>query len=381
MSQEILLKLRVNPLLVLSSVLGSVRGAGEVLDRPWELFVRYFTYKLLKGDEGKARSAVLEAEEFAQIFNRVADKLPADVVLETGASLYFILRSEGILKRYEATLVEPILGAISKCIDDYNRGVASIESSPALSRCLGLSYAFIDELSEDYRSVLEGLAELCAEPAPQHIYFCLNMAFARALLAIVRRERDATFCNCIAKLGKLVTKSGVLDDVVFAFLVVGLSRYIGCNTEKASLDMFQALAKAFETHGRALLRKSRRTWRMLSLALRLNRLERIAYVPEGYRPVKEDVIKKLAELLSRESMKREALVIYISSALTAVSLVVGAISLVIPSLPYLLQYYMPIATSFIVLIPVMLMLYRHLKLRKVAMEPEIQRLLEEIKKE
>jgi len=373
MSQEILLKLRVNPLLVLSSILENVRGrADEVLDKPWELFAHYFTYKLLKKDEGKARSTILGAEEFAQIFNRVADKLPADVVLETGALLYFILRYEGILELYEATLVEPVLRAISKCVDDYNRGVASIETSPALSRCLGLSYAFIDELNEDYRSVLEGLAELCAKPGSPHLYFCLNMAFSRALAAVVRREKDVVLCNYVTKLSKRTVKSGVLDDVVFAFLVIGLSRYIGCNTEKLSLDIFQVLARVFKAHSKVLLRKSRRTWKALSLALRLNRLERIAYVPEGYRPVKEEAIRKLIGLLS---MRREALAFYLST----ISLAISIITLL---LPYSLQYYMNIAVSLTVSALTILILHRYMELREAITEQEdIRKLAEGVKGE
>ena len=100
----------------------------EFLDETWTIFNYYFTYKFLNKNKDRINDVVLEAERLAQIFDRVFSKVPTDTMLEAAVILYFVLKSEGILKRYKESLVNPVLGFTSKCVRDYNTGIATLES-------------------------------------------------------------------------------------------------------------------------------------------------------------------------------------------------------------------------------------------------------------
>jgi len=387
-NQELLLKHRVNPLLVLSDIM---RGISErthrFLDESWAVFNGYITYKFLKRDEIKARNAVLKAEELAQTFVKVVQEIPTDSMLEASALLYFILANEGISRRYEDVLVKPSLSFASRCIEDYSRGVVSLDSSPALSRCVGLSYIFVDELSERHKEALKELVGLCDRPEPPYGYFCLYAAFSSTLKAVLNREKGEPLCRRVAKVFKVLGEGGALETITLMFLTAGLSQYAGCRNEAMSLRLFQKLAEALEKDRRILIRKSRRIWLALSLALKLNRLDKLTYVPENYEVLRKDVARRIANILRLEEKKATNLIMYYSSIIIGpVSLSVG-IAEVLSAAGIALP--IPLSSLSLALLivgalftPIGILLFkRHTELQNLLVEPDIRRLLDEIARE
>jgi len=356
--------------------------ANKFLDESWAVFNSYVTYKFLKKSENRAKHAVLKAEELAQVFAKVFQEIPSDSMLEAATLLYFILANEGISKRYEETLVRPVLSFISKCIRDYNRGVVTLESSPALSRCMGLSYIFTDKLSEEYKEVLKELLRHCDRPEPQYGYFCLYTTFSSTLKAILdKEEKEEMLCRRVANVSKSFSRFSTLETITLMLLTTGLTLYAGCRNEVISLKLFQKLAKILETNGRTLLRRSRSMWQALSLALKLNRLEKLTYVPEGYIVLKEELAKRLVEILSERNRRMTAF-------LGCLSLILGIINLVIPILPQELFQSIPLLSpiasvmmpiAFILIVSfVSLILYEYIRTQSLLEEPEIRKLMKKL---
>ena len=379
--RELILKHRMNPLLVLSNIMKGVSSrANKFLDESWTVFNNYMTYKFLKKNENRVKYAVQKAEELAPLFAKVIQEIPTDSMLEAAVLLYFILEYEGISKRYEDTLVRPALSFISRCIRDYNRGIATLESSPALSRCIGLSYIFIDKLSREYKKVLEELLKRCDEPESPNEYFCLYASFSSTLKAILdREEKDEVLCRRVANVSKSFSRYGTLETITLMLLTTGLSLRIGCRHEAISLKLFQKLAKVLETNSRTLLRRSRGTWQALSLALKLNKLEKLAYVPEGYIVLREKIARRIANILSAKKKTTENLLVYLSLIIGVSSLVTSIIATVIQGLHYISIMFSLIASSFLILVATVIY-SEYREIQSLLDEPDIQKLLKEVSK-
>jgi len=379
-NQELLLGRRANPLLVLSDIMGEIsERTHRFLNESWAVFNGYVTYKFLKMNESKTKNAVLRAEELAQTFVKVVQEIPTDSMLEASTLLYFILANEGISKRYGDVLVKPSLSLISRCIEDYSRGVATLDSSPALSRCIGLSYIFVDKLSEEYRGVLKELAVSCDRLEPPYGYFCLYVALSNTLKAILNREKGELLCRRVTNVSKALSWIGTLETITLMFLTVGLSQYAGCRNEAISLKLFQNLAKALEKDRKTLIRKSRKTWIALSLALKLNKLEKLTYVPKGYVVLREDIAKRIANILV---VKKKITENFITRLSISISIIFG----VIPPLAEILGIELPPVTrmmlSILVVVPIILIAIlifnEDRKLQNLLIEPDIKKLLDEI---
>lgn len=378
-NQELLLKHRVNPLLVLSDIMRRIsERTHRFLDESWAVFNSYVTYKFLKRDESRAKNAVLKAEELAQTFVKIVQEIPTDSMLEASALLYFILANEGVSRRYEDVLVKPSLSLVSRCIEDYNRGAASLDSSPALSRCIGLSYIFADKLSEEYKEVLKELAGLCGRLEPPYGYFCLYVILSNTLKAILNREKDELLCRHVANVSKVLSRIGILETITLTFLTIGLSQYAGCRNEAISLRLFQKLAEVLEKDRRTLIRKSRGTWLALSLALKLNRLDKLTYVPDGYMILREDVARRIVNILNAVKKKTGNLVMYFSILIGSLSLLVGILGVVGTALPIPLSFMIMVlsilAGVLLTLIGIFLAI-RHRELQNLLIEPDIKKLL------
>jgi len=327
--QKAFQKSRVNPLLILSNIMrGLSSEADEFLDKSWALFSRYIVHGLLDSrDESKINDIILGAEKLAQRFKVEFNKRSPDTMLEAATLLYFILRSSGVLERYRAALVEPVLDFISReCIGFHSSGLVVLEASPALSRCLGLSYIFLDELDGEQRRILEELITYCGEPGPRHLYFCMHAAFSDTLRAIASKGGGDAACKRVTSLYKQIkqiTKSTTLESIAFTLLVIGLSRQVGCSTEESAISLFQRLARKIEEHRAALPRKDRVMWQILALALRLNKLEKLAYVTAEYVIVKKETLRLMADIIKgrriRWSLIATGIGIIISSVLSIIS--------------------------------------------------------------
>jgi hypothetical protein len=162
-------------------------------------------------------------------------------------------------------------------------------------------------------------------------------------------------------------------------LTTGLSQYTGCRHETISLKLFQKLAKILETNSRTLLRRSRGTWQALSLALKLNKLEKLTYVPEDYVVLREEIARRIANILSAKKRTVETLLAHLSFIIGVSSLITGITTTVIQGLYYISVLSSLIASSFLILIAIVIY-NEHRKVQSLLDEPDIQKLLNEMKR-
>jgi len=327
-NQEALQEPRVNPLLALSNVMRELSSkADDFLYKSWVLFSKYITYEFSDGkDKSKINAVVLDAEELAQRFKIEFNEKPPNIMLEAAALLYFILKSRGVLDRYRVTLVKPVLDIISKeCIEFHSSGLILLENSPLLSKCLGLSYIFLDELDREQRRMLEELVTYCNKPDSQHLYFCMYATFSNILRAIASKRGGEVICKQVTSLYKQVAKSATLENTAFTLLVIGLSRRLGCSTEELALSLFQKLAKKLEESKKALLRRNRVTWQIITLALRLNKLEKLTYVPSGYIVMREETFKLMVDAVEGQHIRQSLMITKASTVISILSLFLGII--------------------------------------------------------
>jgi len=337
-SQKALQEPRVNPLLVLSNTMGEFSSeADDFLYKSWVLFSKYITYEFSDGkDESKIDAIVLKAEKLAQRFKINLNRKPSDIMLEAAALLYFILKSRGVLDRYRATLVKPVLDIISKeCIEFHSSGSILLENSPLLSKCLGLSYIFLDELDGEQRRMLEELVTYCNKPDSQHLYFCMYATFSNILRAIASKRGGEATCKQVTSLYKQVAKSATLENTAFTLLVIGLSRRLGCSTEELALSLFQKLAKKLEESKKALLRRDRITWQIITLALRLNKLEKLTYVPSEYVVIKKETFRLMTDIVKGRRIRQSL----ITTGIGIISSLLGVALSVILQLPSSVRLY------------------------------------------
>jgi len=327
-SQKALQEPRVNPLLVLSNTMGELSSeADDFLYKSWVLFSKYIIYEFSDDkDENKIDAIILDAEELAQRFEIDLNKRPPSIMLEAATLLYFILKSRGVLERYRATLVKPVLDIISReCIEFYSSGSILLENSPLLSKCLGLSYIFLDELDGEQRRMLEELVTYCNKLDSQHLYFCMYATFSNILRAIASKREGNAICKQVTSLYKQVIKSATLENTAFTLLVIGLSRRLGCSTEELALSLFQELAKKLEESKKALLRRNRVTWQIITLALRLNKLEKLTYVPSGYIVMREETFKLMVDAVEGQHIRQSLMITKASTVVSILSLFLGII--------------------------------------------------------
>jgi len=262
----------VNPLLVLARVMEAVSGwADSFHHESWKVFSRHVAGPPLGG------GAVKEAEELARRFAAELATRPPILMLESGVLLYFVLKSGGVLERHGEGLVKPLLEFIKReCLEFHRLGLVTLEGSPLLSRCLGLSYALLDEMDAGMREVLESLAAYCDNPDLGHLYFCMHAAFAVALRATANREGRGAVCRWTFNLYRGASKAATLENLAWLLMVVGLTRRLGCGTERLALPLMHRLAARLAMERKSLPWRGKATWRTIILALKLNGLEKLS---------------------------------------------------------------------------------------------------------
>ena len=291
------LKRYENPLLTAVSVFESwARSEPKYLYSAWRVFAGYVTAKYV--EQGSVRNYVERAEKGAGsiVGKLVADRTPSDDLVEAGTLVYFVLASEGVERRYGVG--EALRKAFTACIED----IVNVDPmrSPALSRCLGLSYVLqpIDPSVETLgESCLSGSAEGLAD-------FCTYAFFAKTLSALLRGDKSVA--ESVEKWVARSTKTGYMPVHLLALNMIsyGLASVIVCEGKKSlatKMKLFDKLNKRLlkELNPHTIRRFNKHVWVILRLAIVANKLRRVEYVPEGYIVLPKVTLTEVLRMLKK----------------------------------------------------------------------------------
>jgi hypothetical protein len=301
---QILVHHRVNPLLSTATLFEKVtRSEPRYLYIAWRAFADYITFKYLtkglKGEEYYEREyRYLLAKDSAERVSRyIKSRLqkhislrstPSDDLVEAAILIYFILASEGIEKGFSQVLSE----ALKLCLEDAN--IISLKSSQALSRCLGLAYVILYKNDQ-----LENLRSQCLnkEGSREYKLFCTYSTFAKALSMLLRNEEN--YVNDVEAWMDMVTEVTWLPPELIALNMVSLG-LLTVITGKDEVDkkmrLFEMLNKVLQVEN-APGKLQKHIWTSIQLAIVINKLDKVAYVPADHVAIPKSLANNLQNII------------------------------------------------------------------------------------
>lgn len=327
----------VNPLYAIAKPMAvSSRAEVSLVENLWLAFNKYVTL-LIDEDKREARirravvSAVERTEKVAQQLAKIlSDRSSSDEYVEAGALAYFILTKQGIAKRYPE-FTEALRRRVHVCVEDESYGLASATSSPALSRCLGIGHATLDLLDKHDRAHLEELFErLCVKESDTATVFCIYSVFGKALRAMLSKSKEEA--KLIALNVEMVGKRPWLTLEQIALILIAYGVATRVSGEKANTGLIYQLAERMYERIRSgvnFWNARRKLWVEISLALKLNNLDRIQLVYADRVTVEREKLEKLREDL-------DSIALFLEKWWRAAELalgIAGVISSVVASIP------------------------------------------------
>lgn len=320
---------RVNPLLSTATLFEKVtRSEPRYLYTAWRAFADYITFKYLskdlKGEEYCEREYryLLAKDSAERVARRIRSRLqkhislrstPSDDLVEAATLIYFILASEGIEKGFGQVLSE----AFKLCLEDAS--IISLKSSQALSRCLGLAYVMLHKNDQ-----LENLRSQCLDKKGLGEYklFCTYSTFAKALNMLLHNEES--YVNDVETWIDIVTEATWLPPELAALNMVPLG-ILTITTGRDEVDkkmkLFEMLNKALKIE-KAPGKLQKHIWVLTQLAIVINKLDKIAYVPADYMVIQKSLANELLSTFkSLLSIKRYGLELVITILLTIISII------------------------------------------------------------
>jgi hypothetical protein len=251
------------------------------LYRTWLNFYNYIHYKYIVRDEARAKNYV---EFFEKSADKVIDRLNKgyDDAIEAGALTYFVLKMQRL--SYAHKVEEALRKVFDMCAEHLNEH--TIEKCPIQSRCLGLSYILLpvhenENVENRRRMCLSGDAKEIAD-------FCTYAHFSIALNTLLisdakEKERMSTdvikWASRVARdyYKNLYTYFIALSMVSLGLVAVATNR----REEGVARGLFRRLSTKL-SKGHTIMSIRSHVWVIIMLALELNNLKEIKYVPENY---------------------------------------------------------------------------------------------------
>ena len=365
MAQSVV-KAEPNPIYTLAHALGrQAHAEPKYLYSAWLNFYRYIHYKYIKRNDAQAKNFVTFFEKYV---GEVIDKLNMgyDDAIEAGTLTYFVLKMQRI--SYMREVEEALKKIFNVCVEHLNE--YSIEKSPVQSKCLGFSYILllVHEGVENKRQVcLNGDAKEIAD-------FCTYAHFSIALNALLisdakERERIITdVIKWVRRVAQEYYKNLYPYFIALNMLSLGLTAIATGKREEIIIRRLFGRLSTKLTKERTIMSTSKHVWIIIIIALELNNLKKIKYVPENYMVMDKIVLgiikQKVKEIIPREIKW----LLWISLAADILFLV---LSLIPQYIPLLLQYIQIIA---LVCILVAALLYRIIRL----IEENVNQFLKEL---
>jgi hypothetical protein len=295
---------KVNPLLSTATLFEKVtRSEPRYLYTAWKAFADYITFKYLskglKGEEYYEHEyyysvAKGSAERVARYIKSRLQKhvdlrsTPSDDLVEAATLIYFILASEGIEKDFGQVLGE----AFKLCLEDAS--IISLKSSQVLSKCLGLSYIILHKNDQ-----LENLRSWCLDRkgSGECKLFCAYSTFAKALSMLLRNELSyindvETWIGTVAEATWLSPELVALNMVSLGILTI----ITGRDEIDRKMRLFEMLNKALQVEN-VPGKLQKHIWVSIQLAIVINKLDKIAYVPTDYVVIPRSLANSLQNII------------------------------------------------------------------------------------
>jgi hypothetical protein len=245
----------------------------------WLNFYRYVRYRYIKRNDALAKNSV---EFFERSVGRVVDGLSNgyDDAIEAAALTYFVLKAQGLGRARE---VGEALGEVFNVCAEHLSEYA-IERSPIQSKCLGLSYI----LPPVHENVERRRQECLSGDAKGIADFCTYAHFSIALNTLLisdAKEKERMATDVIKWAGRVARdyyKNLYPYFIALSMVSLGLVAVATNRREEGvARRLFRRLSTKLSKE-RTIVSIRRHVWVIVVLALELNNLKEIKYVPENY---------------------------------------------------------------------------------------------------
>jgi len=245
----------------------------------WLKFYRYIHYRYVKRNDALAKNSV---EFFERSVGRIIDRLSNgyDDAIEAAALTYFVLKAQRLgCAREVGEALGKVFNVCAEHLNEY-----AIEKSSIQSKCLGLSYI----LPPVHENVERRRQECLSGDAKEIADFCTYAHFSIALNTLLisdakEKERMATdVIKWASRVARDYYKNLYPYFIALSMVSLGL---VAVATKRREEGMARRLFRRLSTKlskERTIVSIRRHVWVIIVLALELNNLKEIKYVPENY---------------------------------------------------------------------------------------------------
>jgi hypothetical protein len=263
----------------------------------WLNFYKYIHYKYIVRDEARAKNYV---EFFEKGTGEVIDRLNEghDDAIEAGVLTYFVLKMQRL--GYAHKVEEALRKVFDMCAEHLNEH--TIEKCPIQSRCLGLSHILLpvhenENVENRRRMCLSGDAKEIAD-------YCTYAHFSIALNTLLisdAKEKEGMATDVIkwaSRVARDYYKNLYPYFIALSMVSLGLvATATNRREEGVARRLFRRLSTKLSKE-RTIMSIRRHVWVIIILALELNNLKEIKYVPENYIVVDKTMLNSIVNKMN-----------------------------------------------------------------------------------
>lgn len=336
-----------NPFYALSRSMKHISSVELVIvERLWSIFSKYVTAHYAEESKTRAEAEYVKdlIENLERLASRLLQKLSNPVwneeYVEAGVLTYFMLVHSGLINKGRwKHFVEVLSQRVEECIND----IEYMERSLSTAKCIGFGYAVIDKLSKDKIEVLEHtFLQRCREKRiqDQDAPFCTYALFGKALAATSTNRIDEA--KKVIAVAKTLIQYEWLKFEGIALTLIAYSiaaRILHGEVEEIDMKTMYITAEKLyrklyeELKHTSIFRLRRKIWIELSLALKLNKLDKVKLVyGDNITIPRKDLanfLERLEEkLLSSKLSRRYPLLFGLASAIQLIISILSIFNIV-----------------------------------------------------
>jgi len=266
-------------------------------DRGWGYFCRYI-YARYRGRDGALRSVVerVELGLVPRTTKSLERGLPSEKPVVVASLVSYILLDSGVRSQGLNKLLRIYDARVLEFLKEYREGVAGLRSS-VLSKALGSALSLHDELTHGTELCELFRLECIESSSVTATTFCIYSLFS-LVLKDLRMRATANCSQYLEAMKKLKLESLTEEQLVMLLLTLGLLRKFyrnSCNDvlEPLAIRVYSRVQRFLSREVESHMDLSRSFWHRLSLALKLNNLDKVSYVPKEYVAIERSYLKEL----------------------------------------------------------------------------------------
>ncbi len=299
------------------------RLGSKYLYRAWYYVCAYSWYRAMKRDTELQRIAQEVETKLLQKSVQLLSESPDDRSITIASIVATILVDRGVQSRQLEVLISRLREAIRGFLEDLTEMRVNL-SSIIVSRALGMALSLSDKMDRETSENLdEILRRECTDTATPRPTLCIYAILGLSLQLLRREEQGVAdrIQKMLSKLQELSIDTLPENLLVDLLLAIGIVRRVAKDSSKLR-DLYRDLEpmalRTYKALERSLAKRvwvhedlTKTFWLKFVAALRLNELDKLAYVPRNYIPMPRHAIKKCISCLEvvnpqgmRKNLKR-----------------------------------------------------------------------------